>query len=86
LSGDLGSPRDLEPALTESVDLLVCELAHFQPEILFAQLQGTPVKHLVLTHLAGELLGSEREILAQAKTLRNTKTEIATDGLRITVP
>jgi ribonuclease BN (tRNA processing enzyme) len=86
LSGDLGSPEDLGPALTEPVDLLVCELAHFPPETLLAQLEGRSVKHLVLTHLAGELLGYEREILAQAKMLRSTKTEIATDGLRIALP
>ncbi len=33
-SGDLGAPSDLNPALLNPVDLLICELAHFTPEAL----------------------------------------------------
>ena len=51
-SADIGAPQDLEPLLARPVDLLVCELAHFEPEELFRYLQGRPIKRLVLTHVA----------------------------------
>jgi hypothetical protein len=51
-SGDLGEPEDLEPLLKKPVDLLVCELAHFSPEAIFAYLSGRPVKQVVFVHLA----------------------------------
>jgi hypothetical protein len=50
-SADLGTPEDLEPLLTGSLDLLVCELAHFEPEALFRYLKGRPIKRFVFTHL-----------------------------------
>ena len=51
-SADLGSPRDLEPLLAQPLDLLVCEIAHFQPEELFGYLRGREIKHIAFTHVA----------------------------------
>ena len=35
-SADLGRPEDLAPILDRPCDLLICELAHFEPAELFA--------------------------------------------------
>lgn len=51
-SADIGAPQDLDPLLAEPVDLLVCELAHFQPDELFAYLKGRTIKKIVITHVA----------------------------------
>src|SRR5688572_27602016 len=37
-SADLGAPEDLAPLVREPLDLLVCELAHFPPMMLYAYL------------------------------------------------
>ena len=49
-SADLGLPRDMDAMLERPVDLLVCEMAHFEPEELFAYLADKPVRELCLTH------------------------------------
>jgi ribonuclease Z len=51
-SADIGSPADLAPVLDQPLDVLVCELAHFQPEEMFRYLQGRKVKRIVFVHLA----------------------------------
>ena len=51
-SCDLGSPSDLAPLLAMPVDLLVCEVSHFEPEVLFAYLKGRELKKLALVHIA----------------------------------
>jgi ribonuclease BN (tRNA processing enzyme) len=51
-SADLGSPNDLEPLLAKPLDLLVCEVAHFEPEELFAFLRGRDIKRIAFTHVA----------------------------------
>lgn len=50
-SSDIGSPEDLEPLLRKPLDVLVCELAHFQPEDLFLYLQGRDIKQIYFMHL-----------------------------------
>ena len=50
-SADLGKPEDLEPLVRQPLDLLVCELAHFEPESLFQFLQGRPISHCIFVHL-----------------------------------
>ena len=50
-SADLGKPEDLEPLVSQPLDLLVCELAHFPPECLFEFLRGREIEHLALVHL-----------------------------------
>ena len=51
-SADLGEPSDLDAPLAIPCDLLVCEMAHFTPETLFAYLRHKPVRQLCLTHLS----------------------------------
>ena len=51
-SADLGAPEDLEPLLRKPLDLLVCELAHFQAEDLFLYLQGRDIKKIQFIHVA----------------------------------
>jgi ribonuclease BN (tRNA processing enzyme) len=53
-SADLGAPQDLDALLETPVDLLICELAHFEPEELFAYLADKPVRELCLTHLTAD--------------------------------
>jgi ribonuclease BN (tRNA processing enzyme) len=50
-SADIGAPEDLEPLLTKPLDLLVCELAHFQAEDLFLYLQRRDIKRIVFMHV-----------------------------------
>ena len=50
-SADLGQVADLEPLLIQPLDLLVCELAHFKPEELFAFLKGRAIQEIAFTHL-----------------------------------
>ena len=67
-SADLGSPQDLEPLLAKPLDLLVCEVAHFKPEELFAYLKGRDIKRIVFTHVARyhwERLEQTRRLAAQ---------------------
>ncbi|MDB6122617.1 MAG: elaC [Pedosphaera sp.] len=54
-SADIGKPEDLAPLLTKPLDLLVCELAHFEAEDLFVYLREHKIKRLAFTHLARPL-------------------------------
>ncbi|MDB6021142.1 MAG: Beta-lactamase domain protein [Pedosphaera sp.] len=51
-SADIGCPEDLEPLLRKPLDLLVCELAHFQAEDLFLYLQSRQIKRILFMHVA----------------------------------
>ena len=66
-SSDLGSPSDLAPVLQRPCDVLVCELAHFAAEELFAVLSGRGISQLVFNHLAPEWNGREDALLAAAR-------------------
>ena len=77
-SADLDSPRDLAPLLQEPLDLLVCELAHFQPTELFAALQGRPIRKLALVHLSAELWSTRDAVAKLAKNMLS--------GVEIVIP
>lgn len=49
-SSDIGCPQDLEPLLKKPLDVLVCELSHFQAEDLFLYLQSRPIKRILFMH------------------------------------
>jgi ribonuclease BN (tRNA processing enzyme) len=66
-SADLGSPNDLARLLEEPLDLLVCELAHFNPEELFATLVGRGIRRLALVHLAAEYWKHRDMLMEQAR-------------------
>jgi ribonuclease BN (tRNA processing enzyme) len=83
-SGDLGSPTDLEAQLSNPVNLLVSELAHFSPSELFRFLGPQRVRRLLLTHLAPELCGKEESIVQEARNeLPEMVVLVANDGLRV---
>lgn len=86
-SGDLGGPEDLDSQLTDPTELLVCELAHFEPEHLLTYLAHKPrINRLVLTHLAARFLDRAEELVARARDLLpQTLTVVAEDGLRLRV-
>ncbi len=54
-SADLGRPEDLDPLMTKPLDLLVCELAHFEPAAMFRYLRGRPIEQVVFVHLTEAL-------------------------------
>jgi ribonuclease BN (tRNA processing enzyme) len=64
-SADLGAPQDLSPLLNQPVDLLLCELAHFEPADLFAVLTGRSIKKLGFIHVSR----AHRKRLAAIKKL-----------------
>jgi ribonuclease Z len=77
-SADLDSPRDLAPLLEEPLDLLVCELAHFQPAELFAALQGRRIRKLALIHLSEEFWSNRDAVADLAKKMLS--------GVEIVIP
>ncbi len=85
LSMDLGAPEDLDPFWGgEPVDLLVCELAHFEPDALFQYLKGKPVKKILLTHVDEAFYKIRPKILKSAeKYLGKGKVKFATDGMTV---
>lgn len=86
-SADLGAPDDLEPLLRAPLDLLVCELAHFEAADLFAYLRSKPVRRLALIHLGRQYWGRKNEVLKLAATmLPGVPVEIPNDGESITLP
>jgi ribonuclease BN (tRNA processing enzyme) len=85
-SGDLGAPKDLDRQLTKSLDLLICELAHFQPKELFRYLSTRPMRKVLLTHLARELTLQIDDLKKEAEAaLPDTQVLIAEDGLCLAV-
>jgi len=52
-SADLGKPSDLDPLMSQSLDLLLCELSHFTPDKIFSYLRNLPIKQLAFIHIAG---------------------------------
>ncbi|MDB6034429.1 MAG: elaC [Verrucomicrobiales bacterium] len=85
-SGDLGSPRDLDSLLERPLDLLVCELAHFTPEELFASLRGRSVRTLAFIHLASEYWANREGLLQHARRkLPETEIVIASDNGTVAV-
>ncbi len=83
-SGDLGSARDLEPALDGPLDLLVCECAHISPESLFEMLHNRSVKHLVLTHLSRTIWDEQGRLLELARRHGYAdRCTIARDGMMV---
>jgi len=80
-SADMGAPEDLRPLCAKSLDLLVVELAHFQPRELFEFLQPKDVRRIAITHMGRPARARLAEVKALArKVLGPRKTQFATDG------
>lgn len=76
-SGDLGAPGDLEALLSAPCDVLVCELAHFEPEELDGYLRSRAIRRLCLTHLSERFQAGIPQIGALAAA------HIVADGDRV---
>jgi L-ascorbate metabolism protein UlaG (beta-lactamase superfamily) len=50
-SADLGEPEDLEPLMTEPLDLLVSELSHFTTEKMFSYLRKRDIGRVAFVHI-----------------------------------
>jgi ribonuclease Z len=80
-SADLGSPEDLAPLVTQPIDLLVCELAHFPPESLFNYLKGSAIQQLLLVHAAQEYWDNRQEIQRMGQEMLSpTRLSFPQDG------
>ncbi|HET9376662.1 MAG TPA: ribonuclease Z [Chthoniobacterales bacterium] len=83
-SGDIGTPDDLTKPLKAGTDLLVCEIAHFEPQALFEFLSSRKVTRLILTHASEEVAAEIETVLAAArKSLTHTEVGYASDKLRL---
>ena len=65
-SADIGALADLDPLTAEPLDLLVCEMAHCDPEGLLDYLAGREVKEVAFTHVHQKHLPRLGEIQAMA--------------------
>jgi ribonuclease BN (tRNA processing enzyme) len=74
-SGDIGTPADLAKPLKAGTDLLVCEIAHFEPQTLFEFLSSRKVTRLILTHASEEVAANIEAVLMTARKLL-TQTEV----------
>ncbi|HKQ40776.1 MAG TPA: MBL fold metallo-hydrolase [Verrucomicrobiae bacterium] len=85
-SCDLGAPEDLAPLLADPVDLLVCEVSHFEPQALFDYLSRHRLKRLALVHIA-RWQWEQRDKIHEAarKTLPGVQVIVPRDQEQIVV-
>ena len=67
-SADIGALEDLEQLLQKPVDLLVCELAHVKPAVLFEYLAGQKIGRVAFTHVSRPYRENFDELKTQAAT------------------
>lgn len=87
-SADLGAPGDLDPLLRgRPVDVLVCELAHFSPEELFAYLSDKTIGTLLFNHLTASVATRAREMerLAAKQLPAVDQVRVVADGERVEI-
>jgi len=83
-SGDIGTPADLAKPLKAGTDLLVCEIAHFEPQALFDFLSSRKVARLILTHASPEIAAEIETVLTVArKSLCQTEVLYAADKMKL---
>ena len=83
-SGDLGPPDDMD-SFIDGTDLLLVELAHFEPEVLFAYLADKRVARVVCLHIHPNWDTRDEECLELAKGYLGDRVAIAHDGMEIEV-
>lgn len=85
-SADIGAPADLLPLLREPVELLVCELAHFEPDELFTCLREHTMRQAAFVHLARRLRARLSQVKRRAqKSLPGVACVFPEDGDVLTV-
>jgi ribonuclease Z len=86
-SADIGAPEDLAPLLEKPLDLLVCELAHVEPEALFLSLRHQKIRRILLVHLAREWRSRVAEVRSLAeKILGPDQVCVCEDGYEFDLP
>ena len=68
-SADIGALADLEPLLTQPLDLLVCELAHVEPKKLFTYLADKKIGQVAFMHLSRPYREKLDELKSQANSI-----------------
>jgi len=81
-TGDIAGPCDLD-GIVEKTDLLLVELAHFDPKELFIYLAGKKVGKIVCLHIHPAWNDREKEILRLGREYLKRKIIIGTDGMKI---
>jgi L-ascorbate metabolism protein UlaG (beta-lactamase superfamily) len=86
-SADLGAPEDLAPLVEKPLDLLVCELAHFEREEMFRYLKGRDIRRIVFMHVGRRYWERLEETrLRAARMLPGVNLSFAHDQEVITLP
>jgi len=80
-SADLGRPEDLEPLVTNPLDLLVCEFSHFTPSQIFSYLRSRPIDQIAFVHI-GRTYRQDLPALRRLarKQLSKTRCQFPNDG------
>ncbi|MBI4024349.1 MAG: MBL fold metallo-hydrolase [Verrucomicrobia bacterium] len=83
-SGDIATPEDLDLLLRNRTNLLVVELAHFEPEALFRMLAEREIDRIVITHIGAHI----QRVLSRTKRLcakyfPSGKVVFANDGTKV---
>lgn len=68
-SADIGALADLDPLLTQPLDLLVCELAHVEPKKLFTYLANKEIGQVAFMHLSRHYREKLDELKNQANSI-----------------
>lgn len=79
-SGDIESLEELNPLIDADLDLLIVEVAHFDPALIRDFVRGHGIRRTVLTHIHPGLETRVAELVAE---WQDPSIEIAHDGLRI---
>ena len=83
-TADIGHEDDLHPLLEKPLDLLVCELAHVDPQKVFAKLRGRSIAQIAFIHLTDEYWRNRAGLKRDArKALGSIPFQFARDGERI---
>lgn len=82
-TADIGAVEDLDCLLQEPLDLLVCELAHVQPQALFERLNRAQIKRVVFIHLSYPLWAKLDQARRLAAKLLKIPFSFARDGDQI---
>lgn len=80
-SGDVGSLDELNPLL-RGANLLIVEVAHYDPTALGPFVRDLPLRRIVLTHIHP---GLEEQLKALVKKWGDPRIEIAHDGMHISL-
>ena len=79
-SGDIQTLEELEPLIGENLELLIVEVAHFEPATIHNFVTRHGIRRTILTHIHP---GLEKRIAELVAEWNDPRIEIAHDGLRI---